>query len=360
MRVLILTYPLTPVTAAACGGTEQVAWRLMRGVCRRKDLHVTWVGAGGSDAGAGGEFISWPSLLARFAPGPSLPPLITPHSLQAFESRCNRAAAAFLRSREFDLVHIQGASFWRAAAAVSVPVLMTVHLARELYPPEFPPLASNLHLQCVSETQRRLYGFAACCGSIANGVPLALYRPRRMRPAADAPLLFLGRICPEKGPDLAIRLARALRRRLCIVGSVAPFPSHVAYFRNCIAPALGADIRWCPPPDQAGKLALVRTAAAVVIPSRAAETSSLVAMEAAACGVPVLALRRGALPEVVSHGRTGFLADRWEGLAAAVPRLRSIDPAACRQYAELRFCSRRMVREYADLYRHLTATRAAA
>lgn len=360
MRVLILTYPLTPVSAAACGGTEQIAWLLLRGLRQQPSLDLTWVGAEGSDSRAGGQFISWPDLLTRFAHGLSLPSLITPASLRNLEERCNAAALGLLRARPFDLIHIQGASFYHAAARVAQPVLMTLHLARGLYPAYFPPPAANLHLQCVSETQLRFYGSAACCGCIPNGISLGAYRARPALPASRAPLLYLGRICPEKAPDLAIRLARATRRQLWIVGSVAPFPSHLGYWRDHIVPFLGPDIRWLPPPSPAVKRALLRAAAAVVIPSRVAETSSLVAMEAAASGVPVLALRRGALPEIVSHGETGYVEDDCGGMAAALPRLQLIAPAACRQFAERHFCARRMARQYAALYRRLTASRAAA
>lgn len=358
MRILILAYPLSAVTPDACGGTEQVVWQLLRGLRHNPNFDFTWVGAAGSDTTVGGRFVSWERLLARYAPGLRMPPVVSPVALAALESDCARAAVTFAREHAFDLVHNQGAALYRCAAGVNAPVLMTLHLARELYPPDFPPSAPNLHLQCVSETQRREYGPAACCGCIGNGVPVQEFSRREEPPAASAPLLYLGRICREKGPDLAIRIARAARRPLWIVGAVAPFPAHRAFFRDAIAPALAGDIRWLPPPSRARKLELLHAAAAVVIPSRVAESSSLVAMEAAACGVPVLALRRGALPEVVCHGATGFLADDWEGLAAAVSRLPRIPADTCRRRAERRFDARRMVRKYADLYRSLTPARA--
>ncbi|MGH9519378.1 MAG: glycosyltransferase, partial [Terriglobales bacterium] len=336
-----------------------VVWQLLRGLRGCPDLDLTWIGAAGSDLTAGGRFISWAGLLARYAPGLSLPRVVSPQALAAFESRCNRAAVAFADQQAFDLVHNQGAGSYRCATGVNTPMLMTLHLARGLYSPNFSRVRPNLHLQCVSHTQLREYGATACCGCVPNGVALGAY-PVRAAPSPSAPLLYLGRICREKGPDLAIRLARAVRRPLWIVGGVAPFPSHLAYFREAIAAALDADIRWLPPPRRGRKLELLHAAAAVVIPSRVAETSSLVAMEAAACGVPVLALRRGALPEVVSHGETGFLADDWEGLAAAASHLAHIRVGACRRRAELHFDAARMVAQYARLYRCLCPARASA
>jgi glycosyltransferase involved in cell wall biosynthesis len=93
----------------------------------------------------------------------------------------------------------------------------------------------------------------------------------------------------------------------------------------------------------------------VVVASRIADTSSLVAMEAAACGVPVLALRHGALPEIVAQGESGWLGDSVAELADAAARLDAIEAAACRARAERLFDGRRMAREYASLYARLAA-----
>lgn len=357
MRILILTYPLIPVAGNAWGGTEQVVWNLLRGL-RGRGLQLDWFGAEGSDPAAGGRFTSWPDLLAAFGLLRPQPPTFTPAGLADLERRCNLAVLAWLRRHRVDLIHNQGASFYQSAAATSCPVLLTLHLARELYPPGFPPAAPNLHLQCVSRSQLRDYGRLACCGCIPNGIALELLRPRHRAPPPSAPLMFLGRICPEKGPDLAIRIAHRAGRRLWLVGAVSPFPSHQHYFRTAIQPHLGAAVRWLPPPPAALKHDLLRRAAAVVIPSRVEETSSLVAMEAAAGGVPALALRRGALGEIVANGVTGWLGADWEALAAAVPRLAEISPQACRRRARRAFSSGRMVDGYVALYRRLAASAA--
>ena len=90
-----------------------------------------------------------------------------------------------------------------------------------------------------------------------------------------------------------------------------------------------------------------------MIPSLVAETSSLVAMEAASCGTPVVAFRRGALPEVVEHGRTGFLVDDAAEMAQAIERCDAIDPAVCRDVARACFSDRRMAAEYLARYQAL-------
>ncbi|MGH9394073.1 MAG: glycosyltransferase [Terriglobales bacterium] len=286
-------------------------------------------------------------------PAPPRPP-IAPDALAAFERRCHRGLVEACRAEPFDLVNSQGGFFHPAAAEVALPVLFSLHLARRLYPADL--IASrpaNLHFQCVSHSQAAGYG-AACCGVVANGIDVGSFSPRREPAAPDAPLLYLGRMCAEKGTELAVALARRLRRRLWLVGEPGPFPSHQQYFAEKIAPHLGPQVRWIAPPSSLVKRALLRAAAAVVIPSRIEETSSLVAMEAAASGVPVLALRRGALSEIVAEGETGWLADNVDGLVHACRRLPEIDPRACRARAEACFGVAAMVAGYRRLYSKLT------
>lgn len=354
MRVLMLTYPLAPVAADACGGTEQMAYHLLRGLAESPEFELEWVGAEGSEVQARRpRLLAWRSLLRRHRLLRPPPRAYSPEALADLEARCNQAVLRHLRQASVDLIHNQGAPFPWVAAAVATPVLFTVHLARRLYPAAW-PAGPKLHVQCVSQSQRRGYGAAACCGVIGNGIDLAAFPPRRASPPG-APLLYLGRMCPEKGPHLAIQIARQARRRLWLVGAVAPFPDHQRYFATRIAPFLNADVRWLPPPTPARKRALLAAAAAVVIPSQVEEPSSVVAMEAAAAGVPALALRRGALPEVVAHGESGWLAEDWEALAEWVPRLAAIAPSACRARAERCFGAAAMVAAYRRLYRQLGA-----
>ncbi len=107
------------------------------------------------------------------------------------------------------------------------------------------------------------------------------------------------------------------------------------------------------PVDLEEKVKLLSNARALLIPSLAAETSSLVAMEAASSGTPVVAFRSGALPEVVQHEVTGFIADDLKGLIAALARVDEISPLKCRQYALENFSSERMVDDYIKLYKDL-------
>ncbi|MGH9482843.1 MAG: glycosyltransferase [Terriglobales bacterium] len=346
MRVLILTYPLTAVTDDACGGAEQIALLLLRGLSRIPEFELFWIAAPGSAAMPGVRFATWPAVLKCAGLLQPLPSVLPQHALDDLQRRCQQAALAWLAENPVELVHNQGGFFYGASPC---PVLFTLHLARPLYPPDL--LGMPYHFQCVSHTQQLEYGGGFAL--IPNGIDLGQFSPRARAASAGAPLLYLGRICPEKGPHLAIAAARRAGRSLVIAGAVAPFPSHQEYFRRYIEPQLDAQIRWIPPPGARAKRELLAACAAVIVPSQIAETSSLVAMEAAAVGVPTLATRRGALPEIVIEGETGWLADTPEEFAAAVARLDAIAPAACRLLAERAFDARPMVAAYARLYRQL-------
>ncbi|MGH9468421.1 MAG: glycosyltransferase [Terriglobales bacterium] len=352
MRVLMLTYPLTAVTAAACGGTEQMVRLLLRAWERQAEFRVTWIGAAGSERLPGLDFISWDQVLGRRVGPEGGDGRIAAGQLGHLFSELDAALDRFLTASDWDLIHNQGALFTGPHGAAA-PVLFTLHLPRELYPPGlFQERSPRLHFQCVSRSQWRLYGAEATCGYIPNGIDLEQYPPRAVAPGRDAPLLFLGRMCPEKAPHAAIEVARACRRRLWLAGTVAPFPAHQEYFAHAIAPHLDGGIRWLPSPTVEQKRALLAEAAAVLIPSGIEETSSIVAMEAAASGVAVVATRRGALPEIVADGETGWLGNR-EEFPGFLDRLNAITPQSCRARAEHLFSRERMAAAYAALYREL-------
>jgi glycosyltransferase involved in cell wall biosynthesis len=165
--------------------------------------------------------------------------------------------------------------------------------------------------------------------------------------------VVVGRICPDKGIHLAIEAARAAGARLALAGECFPYPAHLAYLETEIAPRLGGTIEYVGALGGDEKVQLLASARALLVPSLVAETSSLVAMEALACGTPVIAFPSGALPEVVDDGVTGLIVSDVASMAAAICDIERIDPRACRAAAEARFSLAPTTARYLEVYTRL-------
>jgi glycosyltransferase involved in cell wall biosynthesis len=154
----------------------------------------------------------------------------------------------------------------------------------------------------------------------------------------DAPLVFLSRIESIKGPDIAIEIAKASGRRLILAGNRAEKGPEKDFWDNRIAGQIGRDgIEWVGEVNDSQKNELLGQAAALVVPIRWDEPFGIVFAEALAAGTPVITCARGATPEIVEDGRTGFFVSDATGGASAVGRLGEISRAACRQSVEKRF-----------------------
>ena len=186
---------------------------------------------------------------------------------------------------------------------------------------------------------------------IYNMVPVSSYRFNPSVPAG-APLVFLGRVEHGKGTHLAIEVAMKCSRRLVIAGNVED--EHRGYFEEEVAPHLcPGKVEYVGPVDDAQKNELLGGAAAMLMPILWREPFGMVMAEALACGTPVIALRRGAVPEIVEDGKNGFICDDTDGMARAVGRLGELDRAACRRVAQDRFSQDVIVGAYEALYREL-------
>src|SRR5438874_162818 len=172
----------------------------------------------------------------------------------------------------------------------------------------------------------------------------------------DAIALALGRICPEKGFHLALNAAALAGVPLLIAGQVFPYPYHQRYFDEEIRPRLGPSARFVGKVGFARKRRLLSAARCLLVPSLVAETGSLVAMEALACGTPVVAFPAGALADIIEPGVTGFLVKGAQDMAGAIAAAGTIDPERCREAARARFPPGRMVERYLAVYERFAAT----
>jgi glycosyltransferase involved in cell wall biosynthesis len=338
-RILYVAYPLLAVTGSSAGGAEQMLWVLEREMAHRG--HQTWVAACDGSQVAG-------QLLATGTP-----------SVEAddFERRDWEQNARILQLLEeaperYDLVHDHSGFFWKHAASVRLPVLATLHLPRSFYPAgAFESVPDNLFFNCVSEAQACTFaGLTNLAGVVHNGVALEQFL---LTPEKQDYLLWLGRICEEKAPHLAIEVGRRLGMPVAIAGQVYPFSYHQQYFDREIRPYLqrpGSRVYFVETPTVSEKIELLRRARCLLVPSLVDETSSLVSIEAMACGTPVVGYRRGGIPEVIEDGVTGFAVDSLEAMCEAVGRVGELSPHDCRSHVEQKFSVARMTDDYERLY----------
>jgi glycosyltransferase involved in cell wall biosynthesis len=342
-RILYVAYPLLPVTENSAGGAEQVLWTLERELHARG--HSTTVAASSGSKIAG----------VLFASGDPA------ESLDQFETRSEeqtRLVVEWLESgaaANFDLVHDMSGGFWQHENGIGLPVLATLHLPRSMYKHvDFSTVLEGVSFNCVSRSQIRQFNdLPQMLDVVPNGIALDRFSSELVPLREREYLLWLGRICEEKGTHIALDGAHAAGARLIIAGTVYPFLYHQKYFAREIIPRLkraGNRAKYIERPAFAEKLDLIRHARALLITSEINETSSLVAMEAAACGTPVIALRRGALEEVIADGITGFLLEQSREIASALRRLNELDPEQCQRYAEEYYSASKMAEGYSKLY----------
>lgn len=264
-------------------------------------------------------------------------------------------ARSVVRGR-FDVVHSFGRlGYMLPFLPLPIPKLMTyqrpitpasVRWGRRLS-------AGTLHFSAISRFMTAPVSGLAPWNVVYNGVPLEHYDFVPAVPA-DAPLAFLGRVEHIKGTHLAIDIAQKAGRKLIIAGNVAT--EHRAYFDQYVAPRVDGDrVSYVGPVDDARKNQLLGSAAALLMPILWDEPFGLVMAEAMACGTPVIGLRRGAVPEVVEHGVTGFIGNDVDELAAYVPALTKLERLASRTRVERLFSGQVNAEAYLALYRRIGA-----
>jgi glycosyltransferase involved in cell wall biosynthesis len=238
--------------------------------------------------------------------------------------------------------------FFRHAARVKGYVLATLHLPRELYAADaFEGLAKNVYFNCVSDSQRREFtDLPRMLGVVRNGIAVERFA---MGGRKSGYVLWMGRVCPEKAPHLAIAAARRAEVPIVLAGQVYPFRWHEDYWEREVKPLIDGDrVRWVPLPSFAEKTKLLREARALLVSSQIAETTSLVALEAMASGTPVIAFAAGALAEVVPK-ETGFLVGNVEEMARACGEVSRIRAQDCRAWVEHEYSAKAMADGYEAL-----------
>ncbi len=338
MRILLTADPFIPVPPTGYGGIERIVDGLARSYRTRK--HTVALAAHPDSTCSVDAFFPWPDAGKK-------------------AGVLRNAAALFRATRGFkpDIVH----SFSRLAyllpiLSASVPKIMS-----------YQRHTGGRQIAWASRLSRGSLRFTGCSeyicsmgrssGGAWTAVPNFIELEKLTfvpRVPADAPLLFLSRIEAIKGADIAIEIARRAGRRLILAGNRAESGPEREFWDRRIANQIGRDgLEWVGEVDDARKNALLGSAAALVVPIQWDEPFGIVFAEALAAGTPVITCARGATPEIVDPGLTGFFVTDAEGGAAAVGKLDQINRFACRRTAEARFSRDACAQRYLEIYREM-------
>ncbi|NRO95446.1 glycosyltransferase [Paraburkholderia sp. NMBU_R16] len=325
------------------GGTERVVSYLTEALVELGH-DVTLFASGDSVTSATLE-AAWPRALRL---DPSIRDPFAPHVLLLEQVR--RAAA------DFDVLHFHLDYLpFSLFADAETPSVTTLHGRLDL--PELQPVFNTFTdspVISISESQRIPLPQARWLGNVYHGLPEKLLMPQ---PHCEPEYLaFLGRICPEKRVDTAIRIAAMSGLPLKIAAKVDKADQD--YFKSEIEPLLShANVEFIGEIDEARKPEFLSRAKALLFPIDWCEPFGLVMIEAMACGTPVIAFNRGSVPEVIDHAVTGYIVEDVQGAVAALQRLDELSREEIRAQFERRFTAQAMAREYVERYTTLIEQR---
>ncbi|MCD8487284.1 MAG: glycosyltransferase family 4 protein [Desertifilum sp.] len=260
------------------------------------------------------------------------------------------------RASEFDIIHSHmGCAALPYAQLVKTP---TVHTLHGIFTPDNEKLFTHARRQpyvSISNAQREPRLNLNCVATVYNGIDLSQYT-FRAQPENPPYLAFLGRLSPEKGPHIAIEIAKRSGWHLKMAGKVDAVD--VDYFENVIKPEIdGRQIEYFGEVTQSEKAALLEGAVATLFTITWREPFGLVMVESMASGTPVIGMRMGSAPEVIAHGQTGFLCDNIEEAIAAIDQVSQLNRHDCREHVQNRFSVQKMVDGYEAVYQQLLAER---
>ena len=253
---------------------------------------------------------------------------------------------------EFDILHFHiDYLHFPVTRRQQYPAVTTLHGRLDI--PDVHPLFRefrDMNIVSISEAQRQPMPWANWAGTVYHGLPEHLYQPRQR--TGEEYLAFIGRISPEKRVDVAIEIAKRAGMPIKIAAKVDPADKQ--YFESKIRRLLDdPSVDYIGEIGESEKCEFLTNACALIFPIDWPEPFGLAMIESMACGTPVVAYRRGSVPEVIDEGTTGFIVDNLEDAVSAVHRACALDRAVCRSVFEERFTASRMCSDYLDIYERI-------
>ncbi|HET9655790.1 MAG TPA: glycosyltransferase family 4 protein [Kineosporiaceae bacterium] len=336
LRIAMLAPPWYDVPPEAYGGIEMVCGELADGLV--EEGHKVRLLATG-DCRTKAEFVEAGDRPEICWIGRSVPTI-------AYAAQAER----LLRGSDVDLVHDHTEAGPLFAAVRDAPTVVTAHGPMTgPFGAYYRAIADGVHLVAISQAQRDLAPDLPWVGMVHNAVRVDDFPLPGER---DDVVVFLGRASRDKGAHLAIDAARAAGLRILLAGKCTEVEEHL-YFASEVKPRLGEDAQWLGEADMALKLDLLSRARCLLFPICWEEPFGMVMIEANACGTPVVALRRGSVPEVITDGVNGFVCDDPAELPEAVLAAERLDPYRCREHLYGRFDPPTLVSGYQEVYRQV-------
>jgi glycosyltransferase involved in cell wall biosynthesis len=291
---------------------------------------------------------------------------------------------------DIDIIHTHDAKavefMYDSVFNMHIPIVMTLHVSTKDsslggdYQRWCSPLLSSPHVYCVaiSEYQKRQYSDLVNAENVVyHGIDIEEY-PVKVEPDKGSYLFTIGRVTRDKGQDRAIEIAKKTGSKLIIAGcvqnkhadreyfagmknsidlsvKVGKYPVDNDYYARVIKPLLDCDkqIIYIGEISSEHKRQWYRHARATLFPIQWGEPFGLVLVESMACGTPVIALNKGAVPEILVDGKTGFVVDSIDAMIEAVSIIDSIDPGDCRRHVQNHFSITSMAFNYSELYHQI-------
>lgn len=279
---------------------------------------------------------------------------VTPTSLR-FSNCVDQMAGSVLqlqevmdRAHEFDLLHFHtDYSHFPVTRFCHTKILTTLHGRLDI--PELKPLYKKFNdapVVSISDSQRRPLPMANWIDTVYHGVPAELYEYGK---GEGDYVVFLGRFSPEKRADRAIEIARRANIKIKVAAKVDKADER--YFEKEIRHLLDQPhVEYLQEVGEAEKGPLLANAKALLFPIDWPEPFGMVLIEAMACGTPIIAYNHGSVPEIVEHGKTGFIVNSIEKAAEALQHIHLIDRSICRATFEKKFSDLVMAENYVRLY----------